>query len=177
VPTGLQLIDVAELRQTLERVVARACPSWLSAQRDDVVQAAGMRVLQVLDKQQPRGEGDPPFSSSYLYKVAYSALVDEIRRVRRRRETDLEDCAAAGAAAAGGDPEQVARWREVGRGIQGCLIGLRRERRMAVTLYLQGHTVSEAARILEWPVKRTENLVYRGLADLRACLKAKGMEP
>ncbi|MGH8636053.1 MAG: hypothetical protein ACREUZ_02855, partial [Burkholderiales bacterium] len=67
----------------------------LSAQRDDVVQAAGMRVVQILDKLQARGEGDPHFSSSYLYKVAHSALVDEIRRVRRRRETDLDDDAAA----------------------------------------------------------------------------------
>jgi RNA polymerase sigma-70 factor (ECF subfamily) len=46
-----------------------------------------------------------------------------------------------------------------------------------VTLYLQGHSVPDAARILDWPAKRTENLVYRGLADLRACLSNKGLRP
>jgi RNA polymerase sigma-70 factor, ECF subfamily len=172
-----QLIDVGELRQTLVRVVARICPAWLSAQRDDVVQAAVMRVVQILDKLKPIGEGDPPFSSSYLFKVAHSALVDEIRRVRRRRETDFDDEGVAVAAVTADDPERRAAWREVGRGIQSCLLLMKRERRLAVTLYLQGHNVADAARILDWPVKRTENLIYRGLADLRACLKSKGIEP
>ena len=75
------------------------------------------------------------------------------------------------------DPERAAASEEIGRGIQTCLAHMKRDRRLAVTLYLQGHTVTEAARILEWPVKRTENLVYRGLADLRACLASKGMRP
>ena len=52
-----------------------------------------------------------------------------------------------------------------------------KDRRLAVTLYLQGHTVPEAARILGWAAKRTENLVYRGLADLRQCLLGKGHTP
>jgi RNA polymerase sigma-70 factor (ECF subfamily) len=56
-------------------------------------------------------------------------------------------------------------------------MAMKRERRLAVTLHLQGHTVPEAARILDWAAKQTENLVYRGLADLRACLMAKGIRP
>ena len=35
----------------------------------------------------------------------------------------------------------------------------------------------EAAGILDWSAKRVENLVYRGLADLRDCLAAKGFKP
>jgi RNA polymerase sigma-70 factor (ECF subfamily) len=177
VPARSELIDAAELRQILVRVVARVCPAWLSAQRDDLVQAAVMRVVQVLDKLPPVSEGDPPFPTSYLYKVAHSTLVDEIRRVRRRRETDFDDEGVAVAAVTVDDPERRAAWREIGRGIQSCLLLLKRERRLAVTLYLQGHNVADAARILDWPVKRTENLIYRGLADLRALLKSKGMEP
>jgi DNA-directed RNA polymerase specialized sigma24 family protein len=39
-----------------------------------------------------RREGNASFTASYLYKVAYSALVDEIRRVRREgRRTDPEE--------------------------------------------------------------------------------------
>jgi RNA polymerase sigma-70 factor (ECF subfamily) len=177
VVTRLQVIDVADLRQTLSRVVARVCPPWLAAQRDDLVQAAVMRVMQALERLGQSPEGDPRLSSSYLHKVAHSALVDEIRRVRRRRETDLDDQAVAAVAVTWDDPEQQAAGREMGRGIQSCLAQMKRERRMAVTLYLQGHQVNEAAQILGWSPKRTENLVYRGLADLRACLKAKGMEP
>ena len=136
-----------------------------------------MRVMQIVDRQAPDGEGNRPFASSYLYRVAHSVLVDEIRRVRRRRETDLEDEGVAPVAITRQDPEQIAASREVGRGIQDCLSRMSRERRLAVTLYLLGHSVTEASGVLDWPAKRTENLVYRGLADLRECLVSKGMHP
>ena len=120
----------------------------------------------------------PGFSSSYLYKVAYSALVDEIRRVRRRRETDLEDEGVAPSSGHRRKTPSVLRPRGklVGES-RTCLAQMKRERRLAVTLHLQGHSVRDAARILEWAEKRTENLVYRGLSDLRACLMSKGIRP
>lgn len=174
---GNDALDYTRLRQDLARAVARSCPGWIADRRDDLVQAAVMRVMHIMSRERPAGEGNPVLSTSYLYKVAYSALVDEIRRVRRRRETDLEDEAVAPIAIAKDNPERTAASREAGRGIRDCLGQMKRERRLAVTLHLQGHSVPEAARILEWAAKRTENLVYRGLADLRECLMAKGIRP
>lgn len=160
------------------RAVGRICPAWLASQRDDLVQAAIMRIMQIVDKQPPpAAEGTTPFASSYLQKAAYSVLVDEIRRRTRRGETDLDDAPAERVTVSQPNPEAVAAAREVGRGIQDCLARLTRDRRLAVTLYLQGHSVPEAARLLDWPAKRTENLVYRGLADLRECLLNKGLQP
>jgi RNA polymerase sigma-70 factor (ECF subfamily) len=161
----------------LERLVARLCPSWLSGQRDDLVQAAVMRVMQIVDARASNAEENRALASFYLYRVAHSALVDEIRRVRRRREADLENEEAASLTIAAPDPERISASREIGRGIQDCLSQMSRERRLAVTLYLQGHGVPEASRILDWSKKRTENLVYRGLKDLRECLETKGMRP
>jgi RNA polymerase sigma-70 factor, ECF subfamily len=132
--------------------------------------------MQIVERQ-PSPEGDAPLASSYLHKVAYSVLVDEIRKVTRRQETALDDEAAAHEAVVVRDPEQETASREIGLGIQDCLSRLNRDRRLAVTLYLQGHSVPDAARILDWPAKRTENLVYRGLADLRECLSSKGFRP
>ena len=133
-----------------------------------------MRVMQVIGARAGGSEGNAAVSSSYLYKAAHSALVDEIRRVRRRRETDLEE----GAFEPGGeDPERSAASREIGEAIEDCLTRLVADRRLAVTLYLQGNSVPESARVLDWPAKRTENLVYRGLADLRDCLRSKGLRP
>jgi RNA polymerase sigma-70 factor, ECF subfamily len=157
--------------------VSRLCPSWLSSQRDDLVQAAVMRVMQIVDARASEAEENRALASLYLYRVAHSALVDEIRRVRRRREADLDDQQAASVTIAAPDPERLSASREIGRAIQECLSRMSRERRLAVTLYLQGHSVPEASRILDWTAKRTENLVYRGLGDLRACLKTKGMQP
>jgi RNA polymerase sigma-70 factor (ECF subfamily) len=85
--------------------------------------------------------------------------------------------AGQGAPAAQGDPEATASFRELGSAVRDCLTSAKRERRLAVTLYLLGHSVPDAARILGWDAKRTENLVYRGLADLRQCLVGKGHQP
>lgn len=124
-------------------------------------------------------EGERSLSSFYLYRVAHSALVDEIRRRQRRREVALdvdaseEQLDGGAEPQAAGDPEQDASLRELSLAVRGCLLDMRTDRRLAVMLYLEGHRVPEAARILGWDAKRTENLVYRGLADLRQCLLAK----
>jgi RNA polymerase sigma-70 factor (ECF subfamily) len=177
VPTATTSIDYSKLRQDLTRAVARICPGWLANQRDDLVQAAAMRVMQVVEKKAHDGEGDALLSSSYLYKIAYSVLVDEIRRVRRRRETALEGEAVEPPAVTHENPERMTASGEIGRGIQDCLTRLKHERRLAVTLYLQGQQVPGISRVLDWPRKRAENLVYRGLADLRECLMSKGLRP
>jgi RNA polymerase sigma-70 factor, ECF subfamily len=127
----------------------------------------------------PRGgEGNPVFSSLYLTKAAYGATVDELRRLGRRREDSLEAVAEEDSMAApDASPERKAASAEIARGIQDCLTRLVRARRLAVTLYLQGCAVPEAAGLLRWSAKKTENLVYRGLADLRRCLTMKGLQP
>ena len=158
--------ELRAIRKRLERAVASVCPAWLADRRDDLVQAATIRVLEL----HRRSEGDRRFGSSYLWRVAYSALVDEIRRVRRRREEPLEETTHETLGSNMVNPESAAYSRELGQAIEGCLGSLVRPRRLAVTLYLQGHGVPDAAELLGWGRKKVENLVYRGLADLRRCL-------
>ena len=171
-----QTVDYVALRRDIARAVARLCPNYIADRRDDLVQSALLRVMHIVERRPASSEGNPVWSTSYLYKVAYSVLVDELRRLRRRRETDLHDDGVQ-TARAKEDPERTAAARQIGRGIRGCLRVMKLERRLAVTLHLQGHTVPETARLLDWAIKRTENLVYRGLSDLRACLTAKGIRP
>jgi len=161
------------LQAVLVRAVARFCPPALRHLRDDLVQNAWLRVLEL----QRRSDPDRAFSASYMYKVAYSALIDEIRRMRRRGEVALDEVPENQMVASRGGAEHEATRYAVGQGIHACLQDLGADRRLAVTLFLQGHTVPEAAQILDWDIVRTKNLVYRGLADLRACLAAKGLKP
>jgi RNA polymerase sigma-70 factor (ECF subfamily) len=168
-----------ELAAKMARAVRRQCPMWLADQAEDIAQAALAKVV-TLDT---TAEGKRPLTAFYLHKVAHSALVDEIRRRKRRREvsieapTEGEDEARPFEPRAQGDPESHASYRQLGFAIRTCLAAATPDRRLAVALYLQGHSVPEAARILGWDVKRTENLVYRGLADLRRCLLNKGYRP
>jgi len=166
--------DYESLRTVLERAVARVCPRSLAAQREDIVQAAVIRVMEVLRK----GEQDEIRSSSYLWQVATSVTVDEIRRATRRKEVSLDELAPEGqVSGARLDPEQETAGRELGNEIRDCLTRLIRPRRLAVTLHLYGFRAEEAQRVLGWGVKRIRNLTYRGLADLRRCLEAKGLAP
>jgi RNA polymerase sigma-70 factor (ECF subfamily) len=158
------------LRERLVEAVDRVCPTWLRAQRDDIVQVAMLKVLAIAERE---GEGDSRLTPSYLYRVAYTATIDEIRRLRSRDEVEMQEQQAAPTP----DPERETERRQLARAIVDCVGRLVEARREAVTLYLQGHGVPEAARLLGWDAKRVENLVYRGLGDLRKCLSSKGVTP
>lgn len=167
-------MSLEELRGQLERLVDRVCPPWLASRRDDIVQTALIRVAQIAE----RSEGNATFAASYLWRVAYSVTVDEIRQLRRRQETSLEEASVAEVPdRAPRDPEARMVGRQIGAAIRDCVGRLSASRRAAVTLYLLGHSVPEIGRLLGWPPKRAENLVYRGVADVRRCLTDKGFQP
>lgn len=164
----------ARLRRDLTRAVRAVCPRWLADRADDLVQVSILKVMAV----ERRGETTEPLASSYLYRVAYSAVIDEIRARGRRPEEDLDESEEEAVyTTSDPGPHDVTRGREIGRAIRTCLESMKEERRVAVTLHLLGHSVPDAAKLLGWPGKRTQNLVYRGLADLRACLEDKGLAP
>lgn len=158
----------AWMLQTLRAAVGRACPSDLAAHREDLVQVALLRVLE----HEGQGEQNQVRTASYLWRVAFSVIADEIRRrraegLRSRRSTVHEESGQQGATPL----------PELGVGIRDCLGDLAEPRRMAVLLHLEGFRAEEASRVLHWDVKRVQNLTYRGLADLRRCLEGKGLVP
>ena len=170
--------EALALRSALVEAVARTCPRSLGDQADDIVQVAWLRIEEL----RRRSEGREELSSFYLRRTAYSAVIDELRRRRRRAEVALPTPDAEGGGhheipGAAPTPEQHSAGREIGEAIRVCLGALVRPRRLAVALQLQGHSVPEVGSLLGWSVKKAENLVYRGLADLRACLAAKGLKP
>ncbi len=125
-----------------------------------------------------RREDDRPLPSAYLWKVAYTATIDEIRKLRAKREVSLAlEGAEEPADPRALGPERKAEAAELSRAIRECLAALNDARRQAVTLYLQGHSVPETGRLLGWSTKRAENMVYRGLAELRVYLTSQGWRP
>ena len=163
--------EAAELLTQLRRAVAQVCPYRQSAERDDVVQAAIVRILELRGRNPERRD----LSFPYLRRVAYSAFIDDVRREQRRPETPMKPESEDQIAASNPCPERLSTGHEIGGGIRSCLAALIRPRRLAVTLHLQGHTVPEIGGILGWTTKRAENLVYRGMADLRQCLSKSGV--
>jgi RNA polymerase sigma-70 factor (ECF subfamily) len=168
---------LAELRSRIQAAARRVCPGWLSADVEDVTQNALIKVVEVFRKS---GDRNPNVASSYLWKVAYTCTVDAIRsrRESRRREVPMETTEGTRPdPAPQPGPERVTESAEIGQGIEDCLSRLVRPRRLAAMLYLQGHTVPEIARLLDWSGAKSNNLVHRGIADLRRCLDQKGLKP
>jgi RNA polymerase sigma-70 factor (ECF subfamily) len=151
--------DFEGMRPVLVRAVARHCPPALASQAEDLVQTALLRLLE-----HPPPEGSLPRGASYLWRVAFSVVIDEIRR-RKRGERYQEEARSRATPDTPGP--------DIGAEIRDCLERLAEPRRVSVTLHLQGFRLSEVATALQWNEKRVENLIYRGLADLRRCLQGK----
>jgi RNA polymerase sigma-70 factor (ECF subfamily) len=161
-----------EIRARLGEQVARFCPAWFRDQIDDIVQIAWLRLQRAREKDE-RNRNPEAF---FLSRVAYCATIDEIRRRQRRREVPLAG-PAQNLSTSAADPASAAGAKEIGVAIRACLARLLPNRRAAVAIYLRGHTAPETGKLLGWPLKRAENMIFRGLADLRRCLARKGVTP
>ena len=162
--------EIDRVRRILADAVRQICPRWLADQYEDLVQAAVLRVVKILAAE----EKNPP-ASSYLWKVAYSAVMDEIRRRRRNREVPVDQAVLAETAASpsGGRHAPGELRTEILKGLN----VLEEPRRRAVVLYLYGFSLRDSARMLGWTTKRVDNERYRGLNVLRRFLDERGYRP
>ena len=163
--------EYERLRKELTRAVRRICPSYLANDAEDLVQQALMKVLSI----QRRDETPREFTSSYLWRVAHSAVIDEIRRRQNRGEVALEESHQQRAESSPG-PQRLLAGRRLGQALRLCLGEMIAPRRAAILMRIHGHKVSEVAERMGCNVKRAKNLTYRGLDDLKACLQMRGYE-
>lgn len=160
---------VTELRRVITAAVAAGCPAALRGQEDDIAQVAVCKVVALIEA---RGG---TYNHAYLRRVAFTAMIDALRRRRPEAPTAVDPAELA--RSEGPDPEALARDRRLGLAIQACLEALSPDRRRAVTLHLLGHELREIGPLLGVEGRQAENLTYRGLGSLRVCLRNKGMEP
>ena len=100
----------------LRRALQRLCPPELLPEREDLVQAALLKLLEIRD----RAEQSKPVPASYLWQVAYTTAMDELRRRRRRqnvREPHTEEAGESpspGPTCAPPSPAACKRFRRTG---------------------------------------------------------------
>src|SRR5262249_8251773 len=143
---------LAEYRSFLRSTVARLCPSMTGVTADEIEQEALIRLWRALARK--RTITDP---ASYLYRIAATAAIDAVRRVRARRETQLvsagdsvsaEDSAHGSGPTAPPSPEQQVLDRELASRVQSAIRCLSVNRRRAVTLHLRGFSSTEIGKLL-----------------------------
>ena len=169
-PASQRPIHFPPARERLGDAVRRQCPPWLSADADDIVQAASLRVV-LRQREAPSLSPTP----AYLRTVAKNAVIDAARRHGSR--TQRHQQAAVVARDEHRDPEQMLLDHELGATIEEHLARLPPARRDAVSLYVRGYGATEIATRFGCPTKRVENLLYRGLRSLRDSLTAAGFTP
>jgi RNA polymerase sigma-70 factor (ECF subfamily) len=156
-------LDAEAMRALLARAVGRHCPSEFADRREDLVHTALLRVFE-----RTAGEKPPSLEASYLWRVAFSVVMDEIRKHRRSQSRSAQLEVLASEESAGPD---------LGLEIRECVAQVPPTRRTAVILHLQGFRLDEVAAILRKERKQIENLVYRGLTDVRRCLEGRERPP
>jgi RNA polymerase sigma-70 factor (ECF subfamily) len=153
-------------------------PLWRAAFRvlgdgaaaEDAVQDAFLRAWRALDRFDDRAE-----FSTWLYRIAINAAIDQ-RRERRRREPlsqslpeDFNGQVAARSTAA--DPHREAFGRELVNRAQEAIAELPDAERTAILLrHFEGCSIAEIARVLGGGENSAKQAVFRAVHKLRAVL-------
>lgn len=171
---------VKEFGLYLRNAIASICPKNLGIQIDDIEQEARIRLWKALEK-----DVEIRDHASYIYRIAFTTTIDAIRRVKARREEQLttsedskEETSEPGEIVVdlGPSPHQTIETKQILNQVERILATMDENRSSAIRLYLQGMTSFEIAAVLGWSEPKARNLLYRGLKDLRAGLKAAGID-
>lgn len=107
--------------------------------------------------------------SSYIYRCAVRETVRAMQEERGVAPLDDELPASAPS------PDAAAAAGELAALTRRCLDELGDDRRRAAQAHLAGFSVDEIMDMYGWPYQKARNLVARGMADLRARLRALGV--
>ncbi len=168
---------VEEYGRFLRRTIIRVCPQDLGLQYDEIEQEARLRLWRALESE--REIHDP---ASYLYRIAVTATLDAVRRVKRKREEQLitengpDENRSELVADPRRAPDREAERRQMVSKVNEAIARLPDNRRAAVGLHLEGMTTQEIAELMGWSEPKARNLAYRGLHDVRQYLKEAGIE-
>jgi len=137
---------------------------------EDIIQEVKIKIWKKLGN-----EKNARLYSLYIKRIINSTLVDQIRKMRRQEKLILheqqrlqfEDRRNPD------DPAQTDTFREW---LSEAVESLLESRRKIVKLFLSDLSLDEISSTLNWSKDKTRNLLYRGLSDLKAKLRDKGVE-
>ncbi|HXV85245.1 MAG TPA: sigma-70 family RNA polymerase sigma factor [Gemmatimonadales bacterium] len=144
------------------------------AELDELMQSVRLRIWRA------RGTSEQITltPTSYVYRTAVSAALDLVR-ARRTREDPLDAMTGPSEhlVAPEGGAEANLELSELTEAVWRAVEGITPSRRPVLRMYLAGYEWDDIATFLGWSPAKTRNLLYRGLADLRAALTARGIGP
>ena len=181
-PTGDDPCMTDEISAALESMVSRFATMVRSigtrhrladADLDEVIQEVRIRLW----KSCTTSEQIRALGTSYVYRTAMSAALDMLRR-RRAHSADRSDSMDSVVLALpdrGGGPDESLELGELEARVLAAIETIPASRRAVVRMHLNGYDREEIAALMGWTEAKTRNLLYRGLADLRARLTEAGI--
>lgn len=135
------------------------------AAMDDVLQTAYVRAFRAL----PKFDGRSSFGT-WLHRIVANAAVDELRRIARRGEVDLE--ALEGRAAA--SSPDIAGASDTRLDLANALAGLPADLRIVVLMVdAEGYSYDEVAEVVGIPPGTVASRLSRARAALRPALESR----
>lgn len=162
--------DVGAFEQLLDAngaAMRRLAYSMLGdeATMDDVLQTAYVRAFRAL----PKFDGRSSFGT-WLHRIVANAAVDELRRIARRGEVDLE--ALEGRAAA--SSPDIGDASDVRMDLANALAGLPADLRIVVLMVdAEGYSYDEVAEVVGIPPGTVASRLSRARAALRPVLETR----
>ena len=137
---------------------------------EDIIQEVKIKIWKKLGN-----EKNVRLYSLYIKRIISSTLVDQIRKMRRQEKLILHEQQRLqyGDRRNAEDPPQPEAFCEwLGEAVESLI----ESRRKTVKLFLSDLSIEEISSTLNWSKDKTRNLLYRGLSDLKAKLRDKGVE-
>lgn len=170
----LEIIDSAT--RTIRSVLVRHFSDLPLQDREDIEQEIRIKVWKLLASGK-----SVEHLTLYIRRMVYSIAVDYIRTARRKKprmkfKKDEEAVVFMTRAPESDSPEYRIRYKEIKNEVEQAIDSLMENRKKVIKLHILGMNIEEIAYFLQWSTNKVRHLLYRGLEDLRARLKEKGME-
>jgi RNA polymerase sigma-70 factor (ECF subfamily) len=136
---------------------------------EDLIQDIRLKIWKIIDDE--KNITSPP---SYLKKVVESAVIDQIRKVRKEEEIFISERQKLISENEFRFNPYLDQERSLKEYILKATDRLIESRRIVVKLYLLNMNLLEISDYLNYSQAKTRNLLYRGLADLKNILKKMG---
>lgn len=116
---------------------------------------------------------------SYIKKLAYTATVDELRKMRKQAPTkefknlkniyldSKSDIIEEGI----NSPEMLLEEKELKSSLRELIDSLSNNRKQVLRLYMKGMSIEEICEFFNWDKIKVRHLLYRGINDIKEKIK------
>ncbi len=147
---------------------------------EDVEQEVKVKIWKFLKK----GKKVDNFPS-YIKRVAYTATIDELRKMRKQNPTSetmglksIYSMSRINELRNPKDsPELLLESQEMQESLKNLIDSLGENRKQVLRLYLVGMSIEEICEFFDWDKTKVRHLLYRGIDDLKEKMKLHHENP